>query len=236
MKIIPKIVSLLWILAKIILKGIGAFEENGIFLPIEKGALLEVLKMNRKVYILLTDTGTVLTKIIKLYTKKPLNHASIVIDEHFNKVYSFGRRNPRNPFMAGFVEENIRGGIFRNADCAIYCVTITEKQFQTMIGKISEMEEHKEDYRYNLIGLIAVMLNMEIDRKNAFFCSHFVATILEESGIDIKNHKPLSLVTPDDIKESSSLELIYEGKLSSYITNYHQNYYKEFNSDRIEVI
>jgi hypothetical protein len=192
--------------------------------------------MDRKLYVLLTDTGTVLTKIIKLYTKKPHNHASIVIDEHFNKVYSFGRRNPRNPFFAGFVEEDIRGGIFRKADCAIYCITITEKQFQTVIGKINEMEENRDDYRYNLIGLIAVMLNKEFDRKNAYFCSHFVATILKESGIDIKSQKPLSLVTPDDIKESASLELIYEGKLSSYITDSTDNYYKEFHSERVEFI
>jgi hypothetical protein len=189
-----------------------------------KIALLEVFKMNRKIYVLLTDTGTIFTKMIKLYTKKPLNHASIVVDEHFNKVYSFGRRNPRNPFMAGFVKENIRGGLFRNADCAIYCVTITEKQFQMIIAKIREMEEHREDYKYNLIGLIAVMLNMEIDRKNAFFCSHFVAALLEESGIPINKQKPLSLVTPHDIKESASLELVFEGKLSSYFQNDYQAY------------
>jgi len=188
--------------------------------------------MNRKIYVLLTDTGTIFTKIIKLYTKKPHNHASIVIDEHFNKVYSFGRINPRNPFMAGFVQENIRGGLFRNADCAIYCVTITEKQFQKIITKIREMEECKDEYRYNFIGLIAVMLNLEMTRKNAYFCSHFVATLLEESGIPIKRQKPLSLVTPHDIKESTSLELIYEGKLSSYV----QNYYHEYCTDRVKVI
>ncbi|SMQ69018.1 hypothetical protein SAMN05444673_1730 [Bacillus sp. OV166] len=192
--------------------------------------------MSRKVYVLLTDTGTVLGKMIKLYTKKPLNHASIVIDEQFNKVYSFGRRNPRNPFFAGFVEENVRGGLFRNADCAIYCITITEKQFQKMICKLRDMEDHKEEYRYNLIGLIAVMLNMEMTRKNAFFCSHFVAAILEESGIDIKSQKPLSLVTPHDIKESAPLELIYEGKLSTFITDSHRKYYKEFTPDSVEVI
>ncbi|WP_040204642.1 hypothetical protein [Neobacillus jeddahensis] len=172
--------------------------------------------MNRKIYVLLTDTGTIFTKMIKLYTKKPLNHASIVVDEHFNKVYSFGRRNPRNPFIGGFVKEDIREGLFRNADCAIYCVTITENQFQTITAKIREIEENKDEYRYNLIGLIAVMLNMEIDRKNAFFCSHFVAALLEDSGVPIKKQKPLSLVTPHDIKESASLELVFEGKLSSY--------------------
>lgn len=193
--------------------------------------------MDRKIYVLLTDTGTFFTKMIKLYTKKPHNHASLVIDEHFNMVYSFGRRNPRNPFIAGFVKENIRGSLFRNADCAIYCVTITEKQFQKIIGKIREMEANKDDYRYNLLGLIAVVLNMEFDRKNAYFCSHFVATILEESGIQINKQKPLSLVTPHDIKESASLDLIYEGKLSSYFMKCQQNnFYHEFQSNRVDVI
>ncbi len=180
--------------------------------------------MSRKVYVLLTDTGTIFTKMIKLYTKKPLNHASLAIDEQFNKVYSFGRKKQRNPFLAGFVQENLRGGLFKNANCAIYCITITECQFQKLIEKIREMEKQKDHYRYNLLGLVAVMLNMEINRKNAFFCSHFVAAVLEESGISIKHHKPLSLVTPNDIKESASLKLIYEGKLSSYFHNDIQEY------------
>jgi hypothetical protein len=199
----------------------------------------------RKVYVLLTDTGTVLTKLIKLYTKKPHNHASIALDDQLWNVYSFGRRRPRNPFMAGFVRENTRGGIFRNADCAIYCCTITEKQYDNICRKIKEIERNKNEYRYNLLGLFAVMVNMEFDRKNAFFCSHFVAALLEESGVEINKQKPLSLVTPNDIKESSSLKLVYEGKLSSYFAEVNkremteisgQNYYREFKTDRVEVI
>lgn len=196
----------------------------------------------RKVYVILTDTGTVLTKMIKLYTKKPHNHASIALDDQLWDVYSFGRKRPRNPFIAGFVRENIRGGIFRNADCEIYCCTLTEKQYETICQKIKEIEENKQNYRYNLLGLFAVMFNMEFDRKNAFFCSHFVAALLKESGIEINKQKPLSLVTPDDIKEASSLELVYEGKLADYfgevsakeISNH--KYYHDFNSDRVEVI
>jgi len=199
----------------------------------------------RKVYVLLTDTGTVLTKMIKLYTKKPHNHASIALDDQLWNVYSFGRKKPRNPFFAGFVRENIRGGIFRNADCAIYCCTLSEKQYELICKKIREIEENKGNYRYNLLGLFAVMLNMEYDRKNAFFCSHFVAALLEESGIKINKDKPLSLVTPDDIKASSSLELVYEGKLSSYFAQggaeqfkemANQPFYNDFNSDNVEVI
>lgn len=61
----------------------------------------------------------------------------------------------------------------------------------------------------------------------------------------INKQKPLSLVTPDDIKESNSLELVYEGKLSSYFEEAneqdlndlaHQKYYHDFSTDSIEVI
>jgi hypothetical protein len=192
--------------------------------------------MNQKIYFLFTDTGTILSRMIKLYTKKPLNHASIALDYQLLDVYSFGRKRPNNPFLAGFVRENIRDGFFKDADCAIFCCTITENQFQKIIWKIGEMEKNKHDYKYNLIGLIAVMMNMELDRKNAFFCSHFVATVLEESGIEINHHKPLSLVTPYDIKESSSLELVYEGKLASYFTDSNQKYFEHDMVGRVQVI
>ncbi|WP_251553787.1 hypothetical protein [Neobacillus muris] len=172
--------------------------------------------MNRKVYILLTDTGTVFTKVIKLYTRKPYNHASLVLDEQFDLVYSFGRKNPKNPFLGGFVREDLRGSLFKNADCAIYCLNLNETQFHRMVNKIKEIEQRKNKYRYNLLGLIAVMLNVELNRKNAYFCSHFVASVLEESGVRINRQKPLSLVTPQDIKNCPSLEFIYEGKLSAY--------------------
>lgn len=43
-----------------------------------------------KIYLLLSDTGTVLTKLIKTYTKMPYNHASIAFDSKLREVYSFG--------------------------------------------------------------------------------------------------------------------------------------------------
>ncbi|USK36883.1 hypothetical protein LIS77_13090 [Cytobacillus firmus] len=60
---------------------------------------------NQKIYILLTDTGTLFTRLIKLYTKKPYNHASISIDPELKEVYSFGRKTAKNPFIGGFVKE-----------------------------------------------------------------------------------------------------------------------------------
>ncbi|MED4476449.1 hypothetical protein [Oceanobacillus caeni] len=54
----------------------------------------------RKVYILLTDTGTFFTKLIKLYTKKPYNHASISFDSELSEVYLASVKcMKRQPFL-----------------------------------------------------------------------------------------------------------------------------------------
>lgn len=171
--------------------------------------------MNRKLYILLTDTGSLLTKMIKLYTKKPYNHVSLSLDGHLLHVYSFGRKRPRNPLIGGFVKENIQTGVFKQAECAVYSCTITDEQFHKIKEHILEMEKQQHHYRYNFIGLFAVAFNKKLDRRNAFFCSQFVATVLKESGV-IDISKPPCLVTPHDLQEVNSFQLIYQGNLEDY--------------------
>ena len=55
-------------------------------------------EQTRKVYIVLSQTGTVLSRILKLYTRSPYNHSSIALTEDLEVMYSFGRLNPYNPF------------------------------------------------------------------------------------------------------------------------------------------
>lgn len=166
----------------------------------------------KKIYLLLTDTGTMFTRMIKLYTKKPYNHASIVFDEDFKEVYSFGRKRPRNPFIGGFVNEDVRQGLFKNARCAIYSFDATEDQIQKMRNFIKSIEMEKHLYRYNLLGLITFVINKPYQRKRAYFCSEFVAKALNEGEI-IHFHKPISLVSPHDLQSIENLQLEFEGQL-----------------------
>ena len=55
----------------------------------------------KDIYILLSDTGSVLTRIIKHFTNNPYNHVSIAFEEDLSKLYSFGRLQPNNPFFVG---------------------------------------------------------------------------------------------------------------------------------------
>jgi hypothetical protein len=172
--------------------------------------------MKRKVYLLHTDTRSLFTRVIKLYTKKPYNHVSISFDPQLLEVYSFGRKRPRNPLIGGFVKENIQTKIFKNADCAIYYCTVPEYKYKKMNDYVQEMYEQKDRYRYNLLGIFAIAFNKEIKRENAYFCSQFVATVLKECDI-IEFNKPLSLVTPYDLQNSPHFQLFYQGSLDDYV-------------------
>ena len=168
-----------------------------------------------EIYLLLTDTGTILTRLIKSYTKKPYNHASIVFDTELVEVYSFGRKTAKNPYIGGFVREDIHSVLFKQADCAIYSLTVTNDEFQKMYQYIQEMAIKKEYYRYNFMGLFGVLFKKPIKRKNAFFCSQFVASVLKESNVT-DFEKDLSLVEPSDLPHSANFQLIYEGRLKDY--------------------
>lgn len=52
---------------------------------------------DQSVFILLTNTGTLFTKVIQGYTRAPYNHASISFNRELSELYSFGRKNPNNP-------------------------------------------------------------------------------------------------------------------------------------------
>lgn len=174
-----------------------------------------------EIYIILTDTGTFFTKMIKMFTKYPLNHASISFNRNLETTYSFGRKRPNNPFFGGMVKENLQGELFQQANCAIYKCSVSNQVYYQMLHLVKRMEQNKNMYKYNFLGLFGVLSNKEWNRKNAFFCSEFVATILSNGGISV-NNKPACLVSPKDFTECKDLVLMYEGKLSTYLSRYIQ--------------
>ncbi|KMY50309.1 hypothetical protein [Peribacillus loiseleuriae] len=165
----------------------------------------------RKVYLLFTDTGTNFTKLIKLFTKQPYNHVSISFDGELREIFSFGRKKHDNPFIGGFVREQIAVGLFKKARCELYSFKVSELDYERMLCKVKQIEAEKNLYKYNLLGLFAILLNINFKRKNAFFCSQFVAMILNEKKHVID--KSPNMVTPQNLLALNSLELVYKGKL-----------------------
>ena len=171
-----------------------------------------------------------LTRAIKLYTKKPYNHVSISFNEDLTDIYSFGRKMPSNPFIGGFVKEDLNTQIFKEAGCAIYSYEVTEQQYNQMLYKVREMENERNLYRYNFIGLLAAMAHLEIHRKYAYFCSQFVAMILQEGDIYVAD-KPICFTSPYDIQACNKMELVFEGPLKKYLRMQREEYEMDYNTE-----
>ena len=142
----------------------------------------------KKVYVILSFTGTILSRIVKVYTMKEYSHTSISLDEKLEKMYSFGRLNPYNPFWGGFVHEGINTGTFKRfkyTKAIIYSIVVTDKQYEKMEKEIKYIESKKNEFRFNFIGIMLVMINKRIHRKRAFYCAEFVKHILQKGDIRI---------------------------------------------------
>lgn len=167
------------------------------------------------IYIVLTQSGTVLSRVIQLYTKQMFSHVSIAFDSELKEMYSFGRKREHNPFIAGFVHENPNCSLLRNADCAIFSCQVTDEQYNNLKRQIQHYKIHCNDYKYNFIGLFAVMCRLKLKRSNAFFCSQFIGTILKEAGLSLNGHSTF-FIKPTDFSQLPYLNFVYVGKLKDY--------------------
>lgn len=174
--------------------------------------------MDKDIYIILSNTGTLFSKTIKLYTKAPYNHTSIGFDMELRELYSFGRKKPNNPLIAGFVRENLRHDFFKNTTCCIYKLTISHNKYLSIRKLLDEFEIETHKYRYNLVGVLGVMFNYPINRSYHYFCSQFVAALLQESGI-YNFGKNIGLVKPSDFHCIKNATLVYEGSFLDYISS-----------------
>ncbi|GAA3404393.1 hypothetical protein ACFFNY_26695 [Paenibacillus hodogayensis] len=173
----------------------------------------------KRLYIVLTDTGTWLTKVIKSYTKEPFNHASLAFDKELREVYSFGRKEQSTPLSGGFVRENMLGSLFldeqRNTTCAVYEYEVGRAAYERIRQTVAAMRQRENEYRYNALGLLGVALNTPVKRRNAYFCSQFVAAVFQTGGISLSGKCP-ELTTPGDLGRSSRATLIYTGTVRDY--------------------
>ena len=170
----------------------------------------------KKIYIILTHTGTILSKIIKNYTKDEFSHASIALDNNLKEMYSFGRLNPYNPFWGGFVHEGINLGTFkrfRKTRCQIYSLNITEEQYNKVKEIIEYIKKSKQLHNFNVIGLFAIGFNKRVSFKNSFYCAEFVKYVLDKSNI--KNNLP-EMIKPEDFKYIQNADEVYEGLFREY--------------------
>lgn len=172
----------------------------------------------KQIYIILSQTGTLLSNILKTTTGATYNHVSISLDPNLRTMYSFGRLNPKNPFIGGFVKESITGGTFAHfpkTEALVLSINVTPYQYFKIKYKLETMSCRARLYHYNYLGLFLAIFKIRYKKKNCFYCSEFVKDILIK--YKVKREKEFNKIThPIYFLRLANARRIYAGRLKAY--------------------
>ncbi len=174
--------------------------------------------MTEHIYIVMTQTGTVLSRLLKVITRADYNHVSVSVDPSLDVLYSFGRKNAYNPFWGGFVKESPRFGTFKRfseTEAVVVALPVTKEIKEKMETRLGEMYQNRTRYRYDTLGLFLAWGKILYVRKDTYYCSAFVRDFLKE--FDLADDSVFSkFPKPIEFLRLQGGEVIYQGKLRLY--------------------
>jgi hypothetical protein len=165
-------------------------------------------------YVVLTRTNTVISRLIQLFKNDEYTHAAISLDKELNYMYGFSRRKTYNPFIGRFKKEDINEGLYKFCDTlpgAIIEIEVSKEQYERAKALLDHFISNSSLYKYNYMGLLHSLFNKSAFYNDRFLCSEFVYHILNESGI-IDFNISRNLVRPQSLLNIEG-RIIYKGNL-----------------------
>ena len=170
----------------------------------------------KTIYILLTRSGTLLSKLVYAATGASYTHASMAFAAELNCLYSSTRKNGYTMFPAGPSREYLNRGVFlqrENIPCALYALEVSEEAYARARRRAEHMMNHGHLYRFNSLGLLLCAFHIRWNRRRHYFCSQFVSEVLQKSGsLNLPKHS--TLMRPNDYAALPQLKCLYQGKLA----------------------
>lgn len=170
------------------------------------------------IYIAMVDTPGIFAAVIRRFLGQRYIHVVIGLDAELEEAYSFGRRNPRVPWFAGFERED-KEKILRAFPTAAYKVCeleCTKAQKAGIQRRLRQDYKKRYHYHYAVPGLPFIALGRPFYLKDQYTCSSYIARLLAEYQIRICG-KHFSLVTPKDFCQYAYNRVIYEGSLAGFV-------------------
>lgn len=146
--------------------------------------------------ILFTTYTDFASKIVSAFSGFGYTHVSIALDTNDEYFYAFNTK--------GFKKEYPRKHKNRTKENICYRLEITKKQYQKLSKLIKEFEKKKRQLSYNWAGLIFCLATIPKKSRNKYFCSEFIATLLEKSKI-VKLKRNTSRYLPNQLKKELAL-------------------------------
>lgn len=171
------------------------------------------------VYIFVCHTGTLLSSLIQLYTKDQYSHSLLSFDASMTKMYSFGRKKlNENEIVSGksngFAIDDINNDFYTSwknrIRFATYVIFVTEKDRKRMMKRVEYFVDNSVKFSYDLTGLIKYAMHVPSEKQFSYFCSGFVADVLQTGNV-LGDKRHYSLYSPQDLSELPMAYKVNEG-------------------------
>ena len=173
----------------------------------------------KNIYIVVSQTNSVVSRLLRHVTGDKYNHVSISFDENLSAMYSFGRIFAITPIFGGFVRESPAYGtmkkFIKTADIVILKLAVEEDTYLKINQHIAKMYSERRKYHYNYIGLLLAKTGFYFHREKYFYCSEFVKDVLERFDVVGKDDFA-QIVRPMELLNIPGGKIIYQGKLLTY--------------------
>ena len=113
-------------------------------------------------YIVLTRTNTLISKLLQLLKKDEYTHAAISLNLELDCMYSFGRKFTYYPFVGRFKKEEVNKGLNRlhkNLPGVILEIEVSKQQYKRVNDLLEIFVSNSTQYKYNYTGLLYGIFN-----------------------------------------------------------------------------
>lgn len=171
------------------------------------------------VYVLLSHrSASALSNVIKTLTHSQFSHAALSFDPKLTRMYSFGRNSP-NSSKGSFRLESIKKDAYAMGEVpySLYVVPCTAEQCKLIKKRLKYFAANKSNFTFDMAGLVKNGLGIESEPDDKWFCSRFVADVLNAgapAGIKYVEHP--SLMDPDDFRHTNFAQYVCGGLISDY--------------------
>ncbi|MBL0886353.1 hypothetical protein [Myceligenerans indicum] len=169
------------------------------------------------VYVVLSRSSTVPSRLIGVMTGDRLTHAALALDPGLEYMFGFGRRGTTNPLSGCFRRERLDDPLYERMGSLpglVLEVPVTGAQHEAVRAQVEAFLLDGHRYRYNFTGLLDHVTGRAKEDAYRFFCSEFVYHVLHQAGVcDLRI--PRSQVRPQTLLSLPG-RVVFDGDLLRY--------------------
>lgn len=145
----------------------------------------------RSISIMWTRYTDFFGELVYYLTGRTYTHASISLDEDQECYYSFCYKG----FCRESIEKYRRRGVKKSFRMRL---DVPDDVYEGLWMKLRFVEKNTRFYEYSMLGVICALLHIPLRWHGHYFCSQFVAELLESAGA-VRFSRPACITLPSQL-------------------------------------